>query len=77
MRAIGWAKPATAPAAADPSSAPENLPLGLIDLKDRAERLFERIAHLDRRLYLDAPAAAGANAVRSQFDRLREAFSAA
>ena len=67
------------PASAPPSGegAPEPMPTGLVDLKERAERLFERIAHLDRRLYLNAPADAGANAVRSQFDRLREAFGAA
>ena len=70
-------EPAKAPPADADALATERLPDGLTDLKDRAERLFERIAHLDRRLYLDVPAEVGPNTVRSQFDRLREAFGTA
>lgn len=51
----------------------EPLPEGLIELHERADRLFERIAHLDSRLYGqgddDAP-----HPVLSQFDRLTAAF---
>lgn len=60
-----------------PQSAPEDagpLPEGLRDLAGRADRLFERIVHLDRRLYVE-PAEIAAHPVLSQFDRLREAFA--
>ena len=65
-----------APAAAAPSTLNpvyEPLPEGLIELHERADRLFERIAHLDGRLYAldayDAP-----HPVLAQFDRLNAAF---
>ena len=67
-------EPAKAPPTAEATPLAEPLPGGLTELKDRAERLFERIAHLDRRLYLATPAEEGAHPVLSQFDRLREAF---
>jgi regulator of CtrA degradation len=51
----------------------ESLPGGLVGLAERAERLYERVAHLDRRMYLesgeDVP-----NPVLSQYERLRTAF---
>src|SRR5512143_1534301 len=34
----------------------DGLPVELIDLVVRAERLFERVRHLDRRMYVEAPA---------------------
>lgn len=52
----------------------EDLPASLLLLLDRSERLYERVRHLDRRMYRDAPQAEGAHAVRSQMDRLRSAF---
>lgn len=54
----------------------EILPLGLAELMERSERLFERVRHLDRRMYVDATEDAAPNAVLSQFDRLRDAFGA-
>jgi len=50
------------------------LPSGLISLVQRSERLFERVAHLDRRMYLEPSEGDAPHPVLSQFDRLREAF---
>jgi regulator of CtrA degradation len=50
------------------------LPTGLLDLVERSERLFERVAHLDRRMYLEPAVEDAAHPVLSQHDRLREAF---
>lgn len=52
----------------------EGMPQGLVELADRAERLFERVLHLDRRMYLEGPDTEQPNPVQSQFDRLRNAF---
>jgi len=54
--------------------APEHLPEGLTDLVDRSERLYDRIAHLDRRMYLEDGGDDQPNPVLSQFERLRAAF---
>ena len=51
------------------------LPRGLTALADRAERLYERVRHLDRRMYIDEDDAA--HPVLAQFDRLRTAFGSA
>ena len=51
----------------------EPLPVTLADLVDRSERLFERVRHLDSRMY--APAAPdAAHPVLSQLERLKDAF---
>ena len=51
------------------------LPPGLTGLLHRAERLYERVRHLDERMYLGQDEdAEPANPVQSQFDRLRTAF---
>ncbi|QUD86704.1 protease adaptor protein RcdA [Phenylobacterium montanum] len=52
------------------------LPIGLTDLLDRSERLFDRVLHLDKRMYQDVDAAAETrpNPVASQFERLQAAF---
>jgi regulator of CtrA degradation len=51
------------------------LPEGLVSLADRAERLYDRVAHLDRRMYLEAPQQEAPHPVLSQFERLRDAFN--
>lgn len=51
----------------------EDLPAGLLLLLDRSERLYERVRHLDKRMYVEGEAE-GENAVLSQFDKLRSAF---
>jgi regulator of CtrA degradation len=68
------ARAAQGPGADDPLIAA--LPSGLVELVRRSERLFERVGHLDRVIYLETPKAAAHNAVLSQFDRLRDAFGA-
>ena len=50
------------------------LPRGLIRLADRAERLYERVRHLDRRMYLESQTDEPANPVLTHLDRLRGAF---
>jgi regulator of CtrA degradation len=50
------------------------LPNGLMDLVHRSERLFERVSHLDRRMYLEPPQDDAEHPVLSQHDRLRQAF---
>ena len=52
------------------------LPLALRDLVERSERLFERVRHLDRRVYVETVGVEGPveQPVRAQFDRLRGAF---
>jgi regulator of CtrA degradation len=52
----------------------EDLPSGLLMLLDRSERLFERVRHLDKRMYVEEGAAEAPNPVQSHFDRLRTAF---
>ncbi len=64
-------------AAGGSAAAPEGepLPAPLLDLAERSERLFARVANLDRRMYGDSALdAADPNAVLSQFERLRAAF---
>jgi len=50
------------------------LPLDLLQLVDRAERLYDRVRHLDRRMYVESPAEAAPHPVLSQLDRLKQAF---
>lgn len=52
-----------------------DLPPALAELCERAERLYGRIAYLDRRMYCEEPAPAAAHPVLSQFERLHAAFS--
>jgi regulator of CtrA degradation len=52
----------------------EDLPSGLLGLLDRSERLYDRVRHLDRRMYVEADEEA--HPVLSQLDRLRSAFGA-
>lgn len=53
----------------------EDLPAPLLLLLDRAERLYERVRHLDRRMYVEsADAREPANAVLNHLDRLKSAF---
>lgn len=50
------------------------LPLDLLELVDRAERLYERVRHLDRRMYVENAVEEGPHPVLSQLDRLKQAF---
>ncbi len=52
----------------------DTLPLELLELVDRAERLYDRVRHLDRRMYVEAAATEAPHPVLSQLDRLKQAF---
>ena len=62
------------PGRAEAESARAELPRGLLSLADRAERLYERVRHLDRRMYVESQADQPANPVLSHLDRLKSAF---
>ncbi len=59
-------------ATAEEASAP--LPAGLLGLLQRTRRLYERVTHLDDRMYRQTALETDANPVMSQIDRLRAAF---
>jgi regulator of CtrA degradation len=50
------------------------LPIALVEYLVRAEKLYDRALHLDRRMFIDAPDEEAANPVQSQLDRLTAAF---
>ena len=52
----------------------EGLPSELVALLDRSERLYERVRHLDRRMYVENEADDAPHPVLSQQDRLKNAF---
>jgi regulator of CtrA degradation len=64
---------ATAPADA---GLHERLPIGLVDLMSRSVTLYERVMHLDRRMYLDPAESELPHPVLSQHERLQTAFRA-
>ena len=51
-----------------------DLPGGLLALLDRSARLYERVLHLDRRMYVAEPADGAAHPVLSQFEMLEAHF---
>ncbi|MEJ6790797.1 DUF1465 family protein [Brevundimonas sp. BR2-1] len=59
-----------------PEAEPTNseLPIALVEYLIRAEKLYDRVLHLDHRMYLDAPEEDAVNPVQSQLDRLTAAF---
>jgi regulator of CtrA degradation len=63
---------------ADKSAAPPEtaeIPRPLNELLDRSERLFERVRHLDRRMYVEAATEEEpSHPVQAQLERLRNAF---
>lgn len=50
------------------------LPIALVEYLVRTEKLYDRVLHLDRRMYLDEPEEDAVNPVQSQLDRLAAAF---
>ena len=52
----------------------EGLPGELLALLDRSERLYERVRHLDRRMYVEGETDEAPHPVLSQHDRLKTAF---
>ena len=66
--------PVLAEDAAGAGEEPPVLPQGLTGLLDRTQRLYERVSHLDHRMYRQPPPETEANPVVSQQARLRAAF---
>ena len=58
----------------DAEAARAELPRGLTGLADRAERLYERVRHLDKRMYLESRTSEPSNPVLNHMDRLKSAF---
>ena len=54
----------------------EPLPTALGELLGRSERLFDRVRHLDARMYADACADEPPHPVLAQIERLKDAFEA-
>jgi len=52
----------------------DGLPGELVAFLDRSERLYERVRHLDRRMYVENEADEAPHPVLSQHDRLKNAF---
>jgi regulator of CtrA degradation len=63
------------PSGDDPLYEVELLPAGLMLLVERAGRLYERVVHLDQRMYCEEIEEDGVNPVVAQLDRLRAAFA--
>jgi regulator of CtrA degradation len=57
------------------SSSSDDLPSGLLQLLDRSARLYERVLHLDRRMYKEEPVDEAAHPVLSQIEKLQAAFT--
>lgn len=51
-----------------------DLPIALVEYLVRTDKLYDRVLHLDRRMYLDEPEEDAVNPVQSQLDRLTAAF---
>jgi len=58
--------------AAEPTHS--DLPIALVEYLVQAEKLYDRVLHLDRRMYLGASDEVAINPVQSQMDRLNAAF---
>lgn len=63
----------TEPRAEAPSDEEEELPVSLLSLLDRSTRLYERVLHLDKRMYLQS-ADEAEHPVLAQHERLAAAF---
>ncbi|MET0271385.1 MAG: DUF1465 family protein [Phenylobacterium sp.] len=56
------------------AAAEDDLPGVLLTLLDRSERLYERVRHLDKRMYVEGAKTEAPHPVLSQFDRLKTAL---
>ena len=61
--------------AEDGRAVADELPTGLLQLLDRSARLYERVLHLDRRMYKEEPASEAEHPVLSQIEKLQAAFA--
>jgi regulator of CtrA degradation len=65
------------PVGSRPDTAKDDLPNPLLTLLNRSERLFERVRHLDNRMYVEAEEAGELpSPVLAQMARLKDAFEA-
>lgn len=55
----------------------EELPAALLQLSDRAQRIYERVRHLDQRMYLEPGQDEAGHPVLTQMERIQQAFSGA
>lgn len=55
----------------------QTLPVGLQDLLTRTGRLYDRVLHLDRRMYLEQAPDQDNHPVLNQMQRIQQAFAAA
>jgi regulator of CtrA degradation len=55
----------------------DDLPSGLQILLAQSERLYERVMHLDRRMFVESPEEEAPNPVLSQLEKLQAAFASA
>lgn len=63
------------PLTVDAMASPQVLPGGLLSLLDRSNRLYDRISHMDKRMFIDAESdKVTVNAVMSQHQMLQSAF---
>jgi regulator of CtrA degradation len=61
---------------ADGAEKPQALPGGLLNLLDRSNRLYERISHMDKRMFIDGEAEEiTVNPVMNQMAMLQNAFA--
>jgi regulator of CtrA degradation len=59
---------------ASEETAEEELPPGLMALLERSEKLYERVRHLDKRMYVEGVQQATPSPVLTQMDRLKTAL---
>ncbi|ESQ86302.1 regulator of CtrA degradation rcdA [Asticcacaulis sp. AC466] len=65
-----------APLKADAADGAMTMPGGLLSLLDRSNRLYERISHMDKRMFIDGEGdTPKVNAVMSQMAMLQNAFA--
>jgi regulator of CtrA degradation len=55
----------------------DELPSHLATLSERADRIYERVMHLDQRMYLEPGQDEAANPIATQMERIQAAFSGA
>jgi regulator of CtrA degradation len=65
------------PHAEEPLEHQDELPPALLSLSERAGRIYERVLHLDQRMYLEPGQDEAAHPVLSQMERIQQAFSGA
>jgi regulator of CtrA degradation len=65
-----------AEAVAEGVATAEDLPYGLLELLERSARLYDRVRHLDKRMYVEAAVVEAPHPVLAQQSRLQDAFGA-